>query len=82
MCQFNEHRAVFNDQRVMIAKQLCQFAKQLCQFNDHRAVFNDHRALIVKQLCQFAFSDRVPVVLTQDVASNSRHSVSLGAATQ
>ncbi|PZU98120.1 MAG: hypothetical protein DCF32_20035 [Leptolyngbya sp.] len=66
LCQFNDHRAVFNDQRVLIVKQLCQFAKQLCQFNDQRAVFNDHRALIalqrcanVKQLCQFAFRERL-----------------------
>jgi hypothetical protein len=96
LCQFSDQRAAINvraalqsNQRAQYAKQLCQFTKQLCQFTDQRAVFSVRAALQsnqqaqhAKQLCQFAFRDRVPVVLTQDVASSSRHPVSLEAATQ
>ena len=39
LCQFNEHRGVFNDHRAMHVKQLCQFS--VC-----KVVFNHHRAMI------------------------------------
>jgi hypothetical protein len=89
LCQFSDQRAVINVRAALQSNQRAQHAKQLCQFNDQRAVINvraalqsNQRAQHAKQLCQFVFRDRVPMALTQDIASSSRHLVSLGIVTQ